>query len=172
MHVRILHTGTGNISESDVMLAAASHAIVVGFAVRPDNTARKLAEQEGVDIRLYDIIYMLIEDMDKALRGLLEPKLEKVVTGHAEVREVFRVSKVGKVAGCYVTDGAVTRDARVRVLRNEEEIFDGTLLSLKRFTEDVKEVNAGYECGIGIEGFSDIQAGDILEFYKEEQVSG
>jgi translation initiation factor IF-2 len=170
LRVRVLHQGTGNISESDIMLATASQAIVVGFAVGPDNAALRLAEQEGVDIRLYDIIYLLLEDLDKALRGLRDPEFRDVVTGHAEVRAVFHIAKLGKVAGCYVKDGTVARDARVRVLRKGEQVFAGSLHSLKRFEEDVKEVATGYECGIAITGYDDLQEGDILEFYKSEQV--
>ncbi|MGQ9515955.1 MAG: translation initiation factor IF-2 [Anaerolineae bacterium] len=138
LRVKILHTGTGNISESDVMLAAASDAIVVGFGVQVDQAARRLAEQEGVDIRLYTVIYMLLEDMEKALKGMLEPKFEEKVLGHAEVRAVFRVSKLGQVAGCYVMDGVVSRDAQVRVHRGDAVVFDGRVASLKRFTEDGK----------------------------------
>lgn len=170
LRVRVLHQGTGNISESDVMLAAASQAIVLGFAVGPDNAALKLAEQEGIDIRLYDIIYMLLEDMDKALRGLLDPEYRDAVTGHAEVRAVFNIAKVGKIAGCYVTDGTVPRDARVRVLRGDQQLFEGSLHSLKRYEDDVKDVATGYECGIGIHGFTGLAEGDRLEFYKKELV--
>jgi len=170
LRVKILHTGTGNISESDVMLAAASDAIVVGFGVQVDQAARRLAEQEGVDIRLYNVIYMLLEDMEKALKGMLEPKFEEKVLGHAEVRAVFKVSKLGQVAGCYVMDGIITRDAQVRVHRGDAVIFEGRVASLKRFTEDVKEVAAGFECGIGLDGFADFREGDILEFYRRQQV--
>jgi translation initiation factor IF-2 len=170
LRVKILHTGTGNISESDVMLAAASDAIVVGFGVQVDQAARRLAEQEGVDIRLYNVIYMLLEDMEKALKGMLEPKFEEKVLGHAEVRAVFKVSKLGQVAGCYVMDGVITRDAQVRVHRGDAVIFEGRVASLKRFTEDVKEVAAGFECGIGLDGFADFREGDILEFYRRQQV--
>lgn len=170
LRVRILHTGTGNISESDVMLAAASDAIVVGFGVQVDQAARRLAEQEGVDIRLYNVIYMLLEDMEKALKGMLEPKFEEKVLGHAEVRAVFKVSKLGQVAGCYVMDGVISRDAQVRVHRGDAVVFEGRVASLKRFTEDVKEVAAGYECGIGLDGFADFREGDILEFYRKQQV--
>lgn len=168
--VRILHQGIGRISESDVMLASASEAIVIGFHVDVDEAARRAAAQEGVDIRLYNIIYKLIEDVDKALKGMLEPVYEKVVIGHAEVRAVFQIRRRGKIAGCYVTDGEVTRNAWVRVYRDEEELFDGRLDSLKRFQEDVAEVKAGFECGLGIAGFDEFEEGDMLEFYREERV--
>jgi translation initiation factor IF-2 len=171
LRVHILHYGTGNISESDIMLAAASKATVIGFAVDADNAARKLAEQEGVEIRRYDVIYNLIEQVDLALRGLLEPVFRETTVGKAEVRAVFRIPKVGKIAGCMVTEGMVTRDARVRLLRNGEKLFEGAVHSLKRFTEDVKEVAAGFECGIGLEGYNEIEVGDVLEFFKKERVS-
>jgi len=168
--VKILHQGIGRITESDIMLASASDAIVIGFHVDVDEAARRVAAQEGVDIRLYNIIYKLIEDVDKALRGMLEPVYEKVVSGHAEVRAVFRIRRRGNIAGCYMTDGTVTRNSWVRVLRDEEELFDGRLDSLKRFPEDVPEVRAGFECGIGVSGWDDFEEGDILEFYHEERV--
>ena len=168
--VRILHQGVGRITESDIMLASASNAIVVGFHVDVDEAAGRAASQEGVEIRLYNIIYKLIEDVDKALRGMLEPVYEKVVSGHAEVRAVFRIKKRGNVAGSYMTDGVAARNSWVRVLRNGEELFDGPLNSLKRFQEDVPEVRSGFECGIGVSGFDDFKEGDILEFYREERV--
>jgi translation initiation factor IF-2 len=168
--VRILHQGIGRITESDIMLASASDAIVIGFHVDVDEAARRAAAQEGVDIRLYNIIYKLIEDVDKALRGMLEPVYEKVVSGHAEVRAVFRIRRRGNVAGCYMTDGMAARNSWVRVLRDGEELFDGQLDSLKRFQEDVPEVRSGFECGIGVSGFEDFEEGDILEFYREERV--
>ena len=168
--VNILHQGIGRITESDIMLASASKAIVLGFHVDVDEAARRAASQEGVDIRLYNIIYKLIEDVDKALRGMLEPVYEKVVSGHAEVRAVFRIRRRGNVAGCYMTDGMAARNSWVRVLRDGEELFDGQLDSLKRFQEDVPEVRSGFECGIGVSGFDDFEEGDILEFYREERV--
>ncbi len=168
--VKILHQGIGRITESDIMLASASGAIVIGFHVDVDEAARRVAAQEGVDIRLYNIIYKLIEDVDKALRGMLEPVYEKVVSGHAEVRAVFRIRRRGNIAGCYMTDGVATRNSWVRVLRDEEELFDGRIDSLKRFQEDVQEVRAGFECGIGVSGWDDFEEGDILEFYQEERV--
>ena len=171
LQVKLLHQGTGNITESDVMLASASHAIVIGFHVDVDEAARRLAVQDGVDIRLYEIIYNLVDDVDKALKGLLEPEYQKVVVGHAEVRAVFRIRRQGNVAGCYVLDGEVRRNSRVRVLRDDEELFDGRIDSLKRFQDDVAEVRAGFECGLSIAGFEDFQEGDILEIYKEERVS-
>jgi translation initiation factor IF-2 len=168
--VRILHQGIGRITESDIMLASASEAIVIGFHVDVDEAASRAAAQEGVDIRLYNIIYKLIEDIDKALRGMLEPVYEKVVVGHAEVRAVFRIRRRGNVAGCYMTDGEVTRNSWVRVFRDGEELFDGHLDSLKRFQEDVAEVKSGFECGIGVAGFDEFVEGDVLEFYREERV--
>ncbi len=169
--VNILSQGIGRISESDIMLASASEAIVIGFHVDVDEAARRVAEIEGVDIRLYNIIYKLIEDVDKALKGMLEPVYEQVVIGHAEVRAVFRIRRRGNIAGCYITDGEVTRNAWVRVYRDDEELFDGQLDSLKRFQEDVLEVRAGFECGVGIAGFDNFEEGDVLEFYREERVS-
>jgi len=168
--VKILHEGIGRITESDIMLASASDAIVIGFNVDVDEAARREAAQEGVDIRLYNIIYKLIEDVDKALRGMLEPVYEKVVSGHAEVRAVFRIRRRGNVAGCYITDGVVARNSWARVQRDGEELFDGPVDSLKRFQEDVSEVRAGFECGISVSGFDDFEEGDILEFYREERV--
>lgn len=168
--VKILHEGIGRITESDIMLASASEAIVIGFNVDVDEAARREATQEGVDIRLYNIIYKLIEDVDKALRGMLEPVYEKVVSGHAEVRAVFRIRRRGNVAGCYITNGMVARNSWARVSRDGEELFDGPVDSLKRFQEDVPEVRAGFECGIGVSGFDDFEEGDILEFYREERV--
>ncbi len=170
LRVRIIHDGTGNITESDIMLAVASRAIVIGFNVEVDPAARRMAEAEGVDIRLYDIIYRLIEDIEKALKGLLEPVYADVVIGHAEVRAIFRIPQRGKVAGVYVTDGQITRNALARISRNGEVVYDGRVNSLKRFTEDVKEVNTGFECGVGLEDFDGFVEGDIIEFYRKERV--
>jgi translation initiation factor IF-2 len=169
--VNILHAETGNIGENDVMLAAASKAIVIGFNVQPDAAARRLAEAEGVSIRIYDIIYRLTEDVEKALKGMLEPEEKETVIGHAEVRAVFHISKVGNVAGCRVTDGEVRRNARVRVIRSGNSIHEGPISSLKHLQEDVREVRAGFECGIGLKGFDDIQVGDRLECYIIEKVA-
>lgn len=169
LKVRILRQATGNISESDIMLAVASSAIVVGFQVEVDAAAQRLADAEGVDVRLYDIIYKLIDDIDKALKGLLEPTYQDVVIGHAQVRAVFKIPHKGNIAGSYVLDGQVTRNALARVRRNGNEIYSGKVASLKRFTEDVREVAAGFECGIGLEGFGDFQEGDTIEFYVREQ---
>jgi translation initiation factor IF-2 len=172
LKVNILHQGVGNVSESDVMLASASDAIIIGFHVEVDEAARRMAAQDGVDIRRYDIIYHLVDDVDRALKGMLEPEYADVVIGHAEVRAVFRIRRRGKVAGCYVTDGEIRRNAMVRVLRNGDEIFDSSLDSLKRFQDDVTEVRAGFECGLSIAGFDDFEEGDMLEFYRREQVTG
>ncbi len=171
LKVRIIHQGVGNITESDISLAVASQAIVIGFNVQAEPAARTMAEVEGVQIRYYTVIYRLIEDVDKALKGLLEPVYEEVVLGHAEVRATFRASKLGRVAGVYVGDGTVKRNAQVRVLRDSEEIYDGTINSLRRFTEDVKEVTEGLECGVGLDNFTDFEEGDILEVYKKERVA-
>ena len=171
LKVRILRRGTGNISESDVMLAVASSAIIVGFQVEVDSAAQRLAEAEGVSVRIYDVIYRLIDDIDKALKGLLEPTYEDVVIGHAEVRAIFRIPRKGHIAGSYVLDGQVRRNALARVHRNGDAIYDGKISSLKRFTEDVRQVEAGFECGIGLEGFEDFQEGDVIEIYTKEQVT-
>ncbi len=170
LKVRILRQGTGNISESDIMLAVASSAIVVGFQVEVDAAAQRLAEAEGVDVRVYDIIYKLIDDIDKALKGLLEPTFQDVILGHAQVRAVFRIPRRGNIAGSYVVDGRITRNGLVRLRRNGDELYTGKISSLRRFTEDVREVDAGYECGIGLEGFDDFKEGDIIEVYTREQV--
>ncbi len=171
LKVRIIHEGIGNITESDVSLAIASQAIVIGFNVQAEPAARNMAETEGVEIRRYQIIYKLIEDIDKALKGLLEPVYEDVVLGHAEVRATFRISKLGRVAGVYVDDGSVLRGARVKVLRNGEQVHEGGIVSLKRFTEDVDEVTAGMECGVGVENFTTFEEGDVLEIYRRERVA-
>jgi len=165
IHINILHAETGNIGENDVMLAAASRAIVIGFNVQADAAARRLAEAEGISIRLYDIIYRMIEDVEMALKGMLEPEVREVLTGHAEVRAVFRISKVGNVAGCRVLDGEIRRNGHVKILRGGQEIFKGEIGSLKHLQESVAEVRAGFECGIGVKGFSDFVIGDILECY-------
>ena len=171
LKAKILHQGIGRITESDVMLASASQAIVIGFHVDVDEAARRLAAQEGVDIRQYDIIYKLVDDVDKALKGMLEPVYGEQVIGHAEIREVFHIKRRGNVAGCFVTDGEVARNAKVRILRQGGKVFEGQLDSLKRFQEDVAEVKSGFECGMGISGFDGFQAGDVLEFYKRVRVS-
>jgi translation initiation factor IF-2 len=169
--INILHSGTGNIGENDVNLAAASKAIVIGFSVQADTAARRLAEAEGVSIRLYDIIYRLIEDVEKALKGMLEPELKETVIGKADVLAVFHISKVGNVAGCKVSQGEVRRNAKARVLRGGKVIFTGEFSSLKREKEDAREVRQGYECGISVKGFNDIAVGDVIECYTLEKVA-
>jgi translation initiation factor IF-2 len=171
LQVNILHQATGRINESDIMLAVASRAIVIGFNVTVDPAARRMAESAGVDVRVYDVIYRLIDDVDKALKGLLEPVYEDVITGHAEVRAIFRIPHMGKVAGVYVVDGEIARNALAKVRRGDEVICDGRITSLKRFTEDVKEVKAGFECGVGLENREDFEEGDIIETYRKERVS-
>jgi translation initiation factor IF-2 len=169
--VNIIHSGTGAITESDVMLAAASGAIIIGFNVRGNPRVVEVAERENVDIRYYDVIYNAINDVRLAMAGLLAPVLQEHVIGRAEVKEIFRVPKVGAVAGCQVTDGHVDRNAHVRLLRDDVVVFDGKLASLRRFKEDVKEVQSGYECGIGLENFSDIKPADIFEVYEVKEVA-
>ncbi|MGQ9489616.1 MAG: translation initiation factor IF-2 [Anaerolineae bacterium] len=171
LKVKILHQATGNITESDVMLAVASGAIILGFSVGIDPAAQRMAEAEGVDIRIYNIIYNLIEDIQKALAGLLEPVYKEVVTGHAEVRAVFKISKVGKVAGCQVLDGEIQRGAQVRVKRGDQTLAEDRIATLKRYQEDVTEVKAGFECGVSLHNFNDFQPGDILEIYKKERAN-
>ena len=169
LKVRIVHSDSGNITENDVMLAIASKGIIIGFNTRPEPGAKLLADQEGVDIRCYEVIYKLVEDVEKALVGLLEPTYADVVEGHAEVRAVFAVRPV-KIAGAYVTDGKFSRGAQARVLRGGEIIHESSVSSLKHFKENVREMAAGFECGIGIEGFSAFEVGDIIESYRKERM--
>jgi len=171
LKVKILLEGTGGISESDVNLAVASQAIVLGFHVGVDPAAERLAEAEGVDIRLYEIIYKLIEDIEKALKGMLEPEYADKTIGQAEVRAVFKIPKRGNIAGCYVLDGHITRNSFIRVRRNGNVLHEGKVSSLMRFTEDVRDVASGFECGIGVDGFNDFQERDILEAYVKERVN-
>ena len=163
--VRVIHGGVGAINESDVMLATASSAIIIGFNVRPDANAKSMAEQNGVDIRLYRVIYQAIEDVEAAMKGMLEPVYEEKVIGHAEVRQLFKASGVGTIAGSYVLDGTFQRGCKVRISREGNQIFEGNLASLKRFKDDVKEVRSGYECGLVFEGFNDLQEFDQVEAY-------
>ncbi len=163
--IKVIHSAVGGINEGDVMLASASNAIVVGFNVRPDSKAQGLAEKESVDLRLYTIIYNLVDEIKAAMEGMLAPVIKEEILGRASVREVFRITKVGNVAGCYVTDGKAVRTAKVRLIRDNVVIYDGKLAALKRFKDDVKEVASGYECGMSIEGYNDIKTGDVFELY-------
>jgi len=167
--INVLHSAAGGINEGDVMLASASNAIIIGFNVRPEVKAAALAEKENVDLRLYNVIYNLVDDIKSAMEGLLKPIIREEITGRAEVREVFRVSKVGNVAGCYITSGKAVRGSKARLIRDNVVIYDGKLSTLKRFKEDAKEVQTGYECGMTIEGYNDIKAGDVIEMYVEKE---
>ncbi len=167
--INILHAETGNISESDIMLAAASKAIVLGFNVDADGAARSLAEQQNVSIRLYEIIYRMIEDIEKALKGMLEPEVKEVTVGQAQVRAIFKINKVGTIAGCRVLQGELRRNTRIRVMRNGTKVFDGEISSLKHEKDDVKEVRQGFECGVSLKGFNDLIEGDILDAYVLEK---
>ena len=167
--VEIVHRGVGAITESDILLAKASGAIIVGFHVRPDNNARAAAEREGVDIRLYRIIYEAVNEVRAALEGMLRPEQREVILGEAEVRETFKVSRIGTIAGCSVRSGVINRTGRVRVIRDGVEVYDGTIASLRRFKDDVREVREGFECGIGVENYNDIKVGDVIECYKTEE---
>jgi translation initiation factor IF-2 len=170
--VEIIHRGVGSINESDILLAkSAKNAIIIGFHVRPDNNARAAAEREGVDIKLYRIIYEAVNEVRAALEGMLRPDKREVVSGEAVVREVFKISKIGTIAGCNVRSGVINRQGRARVIRDGVEVYDGTLSSLKRFKDDVKEVREGFECGIGIENFNDVKVGDVIEIYRTEEVA-
>jgi translation initiation factor IF-2 len=171
VRVNIVRAGAGGISENDVTLAMASDAIIVGFNVRPDTGARELAEKEGVDIRTYRVIYDAIDDIKAALSGLLKPEQHERVTGEAEVRQTFRVPKLGLIAGSYVRTGGIKRNARARLVRDGVVVYDGKISSLRRFKDDVGEVRDGYECGIGLENFQDIKDGDIVEAYEVEEVA-
>ena len=168
--VAFVHRAVGGITESDVTIAAASGATIIGFNVRPDRRARELAESHSVEIRTYEIIYKLIEDVQAAMVGMLAPEIEEVVTGDAEVRTVFRVPRVGAVAGCYVTNGVITRGSKVRFLRDGVVIWKGAISSLRRFKDDVREVQAGFECGIGLTDFQDLKEGDVIETYEEREI--
>jgi translation initiation factor IF-2 len=169
VEIQIIHHGVGTITETDVNLAMASGAVIIGFNVKPMAKTQTLADQEKVDIRIYSVIYDMIDDVKKAMEGLLAPRIIQVKVGAVEVRKVFSVSKIGTIAGCYVTEGKVTRNAMAKVVRKGAILFTGKLSSLKRFKDDAKEVTAGYECGISLEGFNDIQEGDVMEFFVEEQ---
>ena len=166
----IIHAGVGNITETDVMLATASKAIIIGFNIRPDTNVQKIAKSEKVEIRLYKIIYDLIDEIKSALKGYLKPKIEEYICGQAEVREIFKIPKIGTIAGSYVLNGKISKNDNIRVIRDGKLIYEGKVSSLKRFKEDVKEVNSGFECGIGVEKFNDIKLKDILEFYTFREV--
>ena len=163
--VRVIHAGVGAINESDVSLASASNAIIIGFNVRPDNTAKDIADREKVDVRLYRVIYDAIEDVEAAMKGMLDPEYEEKVIAHLEVRQTFKASGVGTIAGSYVLDGKIERGSKLRITREGELIFEGEMASLKRFKDDVKEVAAGYECGIVAQDFNDLKEGDQIEAY-------
>jgi translation initiation factor IF-2 len=168
--LRVIRSGAGAITEGDVLLAAASNAVVIGFNVRPERKAAETAERDEVEVRLYTVIYDAMEDMKKAMEGLLEPTIREVRLGSAEVRDTFKISKVGTIAGCYVVDGKVNRNAMVRLLRDNVVIHTGKVSSLKRFKDDASEVKAGTECGIGIASYNDVKPGDVIEFFTTERV--
>lgn len=170
VEVKVIHGGVGAINESDVILASASNAIIIGFNVKPDAQAEEIATREKVDLRLYSVIYNAIEDIERAMKGMLEPIYEEKVIGHAEIRQIFKASGVGNIAGSYVLDGSFKRGCSARITRDGEQIFDGPLASLKRFKDDVKEVKAGYECGLVFEKFNDIAEGDAVEAYMMVEV--
>jgi len=167
--VEVILAGVGAVTETDVMLAKASGAIIIAFHVRPDPAARRAAEGQGVEIRTYKIIYEVTEDIEKAMVGLLPPTVSEAFLGRAEVRDTFSVPRVGTVAGCYITEGQVRRNANVRLLRDGVQIYDGRLASLKRFKDDAREVQQGFECGMGIDGYNDIKIGDVIEAYVIEE---
>jgi translation initiation factor IF-2 len=167
--LEIIHTGVGPITESDVLLATASNAVIVGFSVKVESQASATAKREGIQIKLYSIIYELIDQVKEAMAGMLEPELRESLIGHAEVRQVFQLSK-GTVAGCFVTDGRISRTGRARVLRRKQPIYDGGIATLRRFQDDVKEVRVGVECGIKLGDFTEYEVGDIIECYNLEKV--
>ncbi|MDX1651261.1 MAG: translation initiation factor IF-2, partial [Brumimicrobium sp.] len=171
IQVNIVHKAVGAITEADVNLASASDAVIIGFQVRPTSSARKLAEVEQIDIRLYSVIYKAIDELKSAMEGMLSPDIVEEITGTAEVRETFSITKVGTIAGCFVQSGVIKRNSKVRVIRDGIVIHDGLLGSLKRFKDDVKEVKSNYECGLNIERFNDIKEGDIIEAYEEVEVA-
>jgi translation initiation factor IF-2 len=170
VHLSFVDRAVGGISQNDVQFAAASNATIIGFNVRPDRKSRELAQAEGVEVRTYEIIYQVLEDIENAMVGMLAPTYEEVVTGEAEVREIFSVPRVGRVAGCYVTNGTITRNSKVRFPRDGTVIWKGEVSSLKRFKEDAREVNTGYECGIGLSDFQDLKQGDVIETFEEREI--
>ena len=170
IQVNVIHKGVGAISETDVLLASASDAIIVAFQVRPSLNAKNLAEKEDIQIKYYTIIYDAIEEIKAAMEGLLEPKFEEKIVGNIEIREVFKVSKVGTIAGCYVLDGKVARSNKIRIIRNGIVVHTGELESLKRYKDDVKDVTKGYECGLKIKSYNDIEVGDIVEAFEQVEV--
>jgi translation initiation factor IF-2 len=171
VRVKVIHSAVGAINESDVTLASVSNAIIIGFNVRLDPVAKSLSEEEKVDVRLYKVIYQALEDIEAALKGMLEPVFEERVVGHAVVRQTFKASGVGVIAGSYVTDGKITRNSKCRLSRSGEQLFDGPIASLKRFKDDVKEVSTGYEFGLVLEGFNDLREDDVIEAYDMVEVS-
>ena len=170
VEVKVIHSNVGAVTESDVTLAKVSNAIIIAFNVRPDSTARETAEKEGVEIKTYSVIYSAIEDVELAMKGMLDPVYKEVITGTAEVRQTFKVSNVGTIAGCYVTNGKISRNGIARVIRDNVVVFEGKIASLKRFKDDAKEVASGYECGLQIEGYNDLKEGDIIEAHIMEEV--
>ncbi len=170
MKVRLIHEGIGNISETDVHLAGASGAIIIGFNVKADGAALREAQKEGVDIRYYEVIYKLIDDIQAALVGMLEPTYREVIDGHAEVLQTFKAGKTTVIAGCRITDGKITRSSQARILRKNEKVFEGKIASLRRGKDDAREVATGYECGIVMEDFTAFEAGDIIEAFSQERV--
>ena len=168
--VNVIHAAAGAINESDIMLAESSNAIIIGFNVRPDSNAKRIAEHSGVDIKLYRIIYEAIEDVQKALKGMLAPKFKEVYLGKAEVRQTFKISGVGMVAGCYVVEGKIQRNGKLRIYRDDVMICEGNVLQLKRVKDDVKEVAQGFECGISFVKFNDIQEGDVVKFSTTKEI--
>jgi translation initiation factor IF-2 len=169
VRLNVIHSAVGAITETDVNLATASNAIIIGFNIRPEVKAQGHAEKEGVDIRLYNVIYDAVDDVRKAMEGLLSPTFKEKYLGRVEIREVFSVPKIGNVGGCYVLDGKVPRNAQVRLLRDNVVVYEGKLSSLRRFKDDVKEVATGYECGMGLENYNDIKVGDIIEAFEMEK---
>jgi translation initiation factor IF-2 len=169
LRVKVIRSGTGNVTESDVQLASASKAIIIAFNVKTEPGAHSAADVQGVDIRQYNVIYNVVDDVRKALVGMLGPRFREVIHGHAEIRQVFPVRKGGAAAGCYVTDGQITRNSQVRVLRNGQSLWQGRIATLRRVKDDVREVASGYECGILLDGFSDFAEGDVIEAFGQEQ---
>ena len=170
VRVNVIHAGVGAIKAMDVMLASTSNAIIIGFNVRPDSMARIESEKEKVEIRTYRVIYKAIEDIELAMKGLLAPEFKEVILGHAEVRTIFNVSSIGTIAGSYVINGKIVRNASVRLLRDDVIIFEGTMASLKRFKDDAKEVNQGFECGITLKNYNDIKEGDVIEAFEMQEI--